>query len=114
VNTIREVPVGRQVPESFQVKLENGRVSSDCQNLTDTTTAKTTVNCKINLQESRDDRTVYVSLNGQNFQAISLKIDHSVNLPVSQSKSMPTSTMFLMSIVSLGIMGLAWTRKKLK
>ena len=114
--TISALPFGRKVPESFQVKLENGLVYSDCYNITAIGTVTTTVNCEINLQDIRDDRTVYVSLNGQNFEPISLNIDPSVTLPVpvSQAQSMPTSTMFLMSIVSLGIMGLAWNRKQIK
>jgi hypothetical protein len=109
--TITEIPLGRKVPESFQVKLENGRVSSDCYNLTDIKTAKTTVNCEINLQDVREE-TVYVSLNGDNFQSISLKIDPSVNLPASQANIGLNFPMFFTAFVTLGVLGLVWFRRK--
>ena len=68
---ISGLPIGRKVPESFQVKVGDSPAFSNCYNLTDTANGKTTVICEINLEQQTGDRQVFVSFNGQRFTAIS-------------------------------------------
>ncbi len=105
------LPMGRKIPSSFQLKLEDGSVYSDCYNITDTKTANTTVNCEINIQDVRDNQNVYVSLKGENFQPIPLTIEPGVTFPVTKVEPSGDITIFLGSLLSLGILGLGWILK---
>jgi hypothetical protein len=68
---ISGLPVGRKVPESFQVKVGDSPAFSDCYNLTDTKNGNTTVVCQLDSYvTSGSDRQISVSLDGKTFTPI--------------------------------------------
>lgn len=71
--TLTNLPLGRILPETFRLKFSQQHQPVNCLNLVKNN-GETRANCQINQADFTENQPIYVSLDGNNFQPISLSI----------------------------------------